>query len=186
MKNKLESPQLKKVHIDDHIKSARTNQTTNTGKRGRPRKNPEPSGDPGKVNASGNTSLFDSLDKSVETSISDTSYPEVVPAYDTTEEAKGFLRAPFDIAAGLANNTRLALYPAQLEAMAPSFKIVYDRRIAPNMGDHADLIAFAMVASGVIFEKVAIFKEQREMEKPKPKPKTDSVDSPTIPNVYNP
>jgi hypothetical protein len=150
---------LKKVKIDDHIKNSKKgNNQTPTGKRGRPRKNPDALLSTGFNYPGGGAPSSDTLSESDETSIRD-SIQAVEPIYDTTEEAKGFLRAPFDIVAGLSGIPELALYPQQLDALAPSFKIVYDKRIAPKLGEDADLIAFAVVLSGVAFEKIGVWRE---------------------------
>jgi len=152
---------LKKVKIDDHIKNSKKgNGTATPAKRGRPRKTPELSSIPGNAGSSRDSSSVVIDSQSVDSHIDDAQLQEVQPVYDTTEEAKGFLRAPFDIAAGLSGIPRLALYPSQLDALAPSFKIAYDKRIAPKLGEDADLIAFAVVVSGVLFEKVAVWKEE--------------------------
>lgn len=146
---------LKKVKIDEHIKSSNSgNSEAPKRKRGRPRKSAEPLAIPTISNSPPSPRHVDSESQQEDINHS------IEPVYDTTEEAKGFLRAPFDIAAGLTGIPKLALYPAQLDALAPSFKIVYDKRIAPYLGEEADLITFAMVFSGILFEKVAVYKEE--------------------------
>jgi hypothetical protein len=186
MKPKKETTVLKKVKIDEHIKSTKkSNSSASTGKRGRPRKNTEQLHDAGKINLGGDSSSSVTLSESVETHIGDNQPASIEPVYDTTEEAKGFLRAPFDIAAGLTGIQKLALYPAQLDALAPSFKIVYDKRIAPKLGEDADLIAFAIVASGVIFEKVSVWREAKALEEPKVVKHTDTAGTPFIPSEHH-
>lgn len=186
---KKEKSVLKKVKIDDHIKTSNTGISQNQPrKRGRPRKNTESFSNAGKINGPGNTSISDPIKHSLEENNSHTELqPEIQPIYDTTEEAKGFLRAPFDIAAGLTGIQKLALYPHQLDALAPSFKLVYDKRIAPKLGEDADLIAFAVVASGVIFEKVAVWKEETEKTQKVQEQKTnqDSSGTPFIPTEHH-
>jgi len=180
---------LKKVKIDDHIRAS--NQGINQNqprKRGRPRKNTESFSNTGKIDGPGSSSISDTINfKSEENNTSTQLLPEVQPIYDTTEEAKGFLRAPFDIAAGLTGIQKLALYPHQLDALAPSFKIVYDKRIAPKLGEDADLIAFAVVASGVIFEKVAVWREETEKTQKTQEQKSnqDSAGAPYIPTEHH-
>lgn len=181
MKNK---PQLKKVKIDDHIRGIKSSgDKAPARKRGRPRKNHGPDQTPenGFGDQNPSSSVLDRSPLSENPSAPELPAPEIEPVYDTTEEAKAFLRSPFEIAAGATGWERLNLYPAQLEALAPSFKIVYDKRIKPKLGEEADLIAFTMVLSGVIFEKVQVVREERAKLKPKPQP-TDSAGQPYIPH----
>lgn len=182
MKNK-ESLTIKKVKIDDHIKSSgKKSEQTTIRKRGRPRKSGAQSNDQHAPIGSGIESFNSDIQESINGDINNSNSQAIQPVYDTTEEAKGFLRAPFDIAAGLTGIPKLALYPQQLDALAPSFKVVYDKRIAPYMGDNADLIAFVMVFSGIAFEKVGVFKEEQAKRKPKENVKnTDSSGTPFIP-----
>lgn len=185
---KKEKPTLKKVKIDDHIRASNNGNSGNQPrKRGRPRKNPESFSNAGKIDGPGSASISDTLNSASETHDSPSHVlPEVEPVYDTTEEAKGFLRAPFDIVAGLSGIPKIALYPSQLDALAPSFKIVYDKRIAPKLGEDADLIAFAVVASGVIFEKIAVFKEESEKTKIKSEEQNQKIsETPYIPTIHN-
>lgn len=174
------STTIKKVKIDEHIKQNKTNSSSTARKRGRPRKNTEhvsisPEADAGRGAPS---SL--SFNQSVEENIGAIEQQTAIePIYDTTEEAKGFLRAPFDIAAGLTGIKNLALYPSQLDALAPSFKVVYDKRIAPKLGEDADLIAFAIVASGIVFEKVQVYRD--EHKKHEPIEQVEEYQAPTIP-----
>lgn len=165
LKNK---PEIKRIKIDDHIKASNTgNSKIGTRKRGRPRK------DSTSINAtmsdtagspSPSIDHSDSIEKNNDISESHSRILE--PVYDTTEEAKAFLRAPFDVIAGLTGIQKLALYPAQLDALAPSFKLVYDKRIAPSMGENADLYAFAICFAGVAFEKVGVYREEMKKRKP--------------------
>ena len=181
IKNENIDSKIRKVNIDAHIKAsnAGSSQTTSR-KRGRPRKNTESPNHPQQIERAGDSSFIIPDESSFEANNSIDQSHFIEPVYDTTEEAKGFLRAPFDIAAGLSGIRSIALYPEQLDALAPSFKVVYDKRIAPNMGENADLIAFAMVATGVIFEKILVYKN--ENEKPAEAVKnTDSSGAPFIP-----
>lgn len=186
---KKEKIALKKVKIDDHIRASNQGNVHNQPrKRGRPRKNTESLSNPPKINGAGNSSASNAINfEEQENNSSAQLLPEVQPIYDTTEEAKGFLQAPFDIAAGLTGIQKLALYPHQLDALAPSFKIVYDKRIAPKLGEDADLIAFAVVASGVLFEKVAVWREETEKAQKAQEQKTnqDSAGSPYIPTEHH-
>lgn len=176
--------ELKRIKIDEHIKStAGTNQPEVKRKRGRPRKNPIVSGDAKQAGGIGSTLSFNAGNPIHEGSHAATQSPKIEPVYDTTEEAKAFIRAPFDIMAGLTGIADLALYPHQLDALAPSFKVVYDRRIAPFMGQNADLYAFAIVLSGIAFEKVLIFKQHQEKARPQaPNKTTDDHGAPIIPH----
>lgn len=160
--------ELKKVKIDDHIKATKGNNTKPVpGKRGRPRKNTDGNDGATKLQSTTGATSQPSLPKPIESNQNNppnggTAPITIQPIYDTTEEAKGFLRAPFDIVAGLTGVSKLALYPSQIDALAPSFKIVYDKRIAPHMGQNADLIAFGMVFAGIAFEKVQVFREEKK------------------------
>ena len=182
-------PTIKKVKIDEHIKkSTSSNQSITPKKRGRPtgsrKQFNSPQANLSSTSDSIGTTNNESFDANFSTIKPNTS-EEIQPIYDTTEEAKGFLRAPFDIAAGLTGIQKLALYPHQLDALAPSFKVVYDKRIAPYMGENADLIAFSMVFLGVAFEKVGVYKEEIAKIKPKEnKPQTDSTGTPYIPTEH--
>lgn len=153
----------KRVKIDEIVKTA-NNRTEPLPKRsrGRPRKNPEQlrlsEPEHGRVKRS-----IDVRAELPETSQGDDKREtKVEPIYDTTEESKAFLRAPFDVVSGVTGCKDIALYPHELDALAPSFKIVYDKRIAPNLGEHADLIAFGVVLSGVVFQKAMIYKDFRD------------------------
>jgi len=188
-KKPTEKPNIKKVKIDEHIKTAKGSVNQNTPrKRGRPRKD--------RTESNGGSILQDVGSGSSGAGFSDAPIdhasdlihqPSIVePIYDTTEEAKGVLRAPFDIAAGLTGIAGLALTPSQIDALAPSFKVVYDRRIAPYMGDNADLIAFGMVFAGVAFQKVQIFRDEMEKRRPtKKETPTESAGSPFIPTEHH-
>lgn len=182
---------IKKVKIDEHIKKASTtgSKTPTTGKRGRPRKIRE--GSNGRPEFAPNSGTDQPLRLDHQESLNqdaniDSVQQAIEPVYDTTEEAKGFLRAPFDIAAGLTGIKALSLYPTQLDALAPSFKVVYDKRIAPYMGENADLIAFTMVFMGVAFEKVQVYREETAKLKPEIKPQaTDEAGKPFIPTEHH-
>jgi hypothetical protein len=176
-------PIIKKVNIDDHIKSSgKKNQSSTKGKRGRPRKDRAQSNIEHTTIGSGAESLSADQQESYDGNIDHSQQHKVEPVYDTTEEAKGFLCAPFAVAAGLAGIPELNLYPEELNALAPSFKIVYDKRIAPYMGENADLIAFTMVAAGIVFKKVQVIKAHQEKNKPvERKQATDSSGMPFIP-----
>lgn len=157
---------LKRVKIDEHIKATGGSEQPVKRKRGRPRKNPNALGQSQQANAGGNPldSMADSYQ--AQENIGHAEPPKVEPVYDTTEEAKAFIRAPFDIAAGLTGIKDLALYPSQLEALTPSFKVVYDKRIAPYMGENADIYAFCIVMAGITFEKVQVFREYQARMRP--------------------
>lgn len=173
--------QIKKVKIDEHIRSTKkgNSEAAMPRKRGRPRKDHGGDAGAGKLQSTEGTSApFSTINGSeISQDKQPVTLPEIKPVYDTTEEAKGFLRAPFDIAAGITGIPKLALYPSQIDALAPSFKVVYDKRIAPYMGENADLIAFGMVFAGIVFEKVQVFKEETQKEKPKESQSTNSVPS---------
>lgn len=178
---------LKKVKIDDHIRaSKKSNSDTPKRKRGRPRKdsgfNQAPENGAGIDNSS--SILSDGAPLSENIGDIEREASQVQPQYDTTEEAKAFLRSPFDMAAGITGIKKLSLYPEQLEALAPSFKVVYDKRILPSLGENADLIAFTVAASGIIFEKVSVFREYKQsLENQKPQ-NTDSAGVPYIPTEH--
>lgn len=179
MKNKTQ-PQIKKVKIDEHIRQIgqRSSQQTVKRGRGRPRKVTEHSaGGSGTLDEARGDQAFSVTDPASMSEGSNVHQPtEVQPVYDTTEEAKAFLSAPFSIVAGLTGIKELDLYPSQLDALAPSFKLVYDKRIAPNMGEHADLIAFGICASGVLFEKVQVYRDYVKQNQPK---KAEVMSEPT-------
>ena len=179
--------EIKRVKIDEHIKSTvGSNAEPAKRKRGRPRKNPVASSDSQQVIGSGNSLGGQSFNPQNQTSFNPASIesPKIQPVYDTTEEAKAFIRAPFDIAAGLTGIKDLALYPAQLEALAPSFKVVYDKRIAPYMGENADIYAFCIVLAGITFEKVQVFREhQTRMSPQAPNKTTNESGTPFIPTT---
>lgn len=189
-KNKTE---IKKVKIDEHIRASKgtnkpASQSAAPRKRGRPRKTgAEFNAADSITGGSGQSSKV--IDQPVDDSVSFTQHSnevEIEPVYDTTAESRAFLEAPFSVAAGLTGIPKLALYPTQLDAMAPSFKLVYDKRIAPYMGDNADLIAFTMCAMGVVFEKVQVFREESEKRAPVQKPQpSDSAGMPYIPTEHH-
>lgn len=176
---------IKRVKIDEHIKStAGTNAEPLKRKRGRPRKNSIPSGDSQQAVTGGNPLNSIPFDSQNQAGSGPAQPPKIEPVYDTTEEAKAFIRAPFDIAAGLTGIKDLALYPAQLEALTPSFKVVYDKRIAPYMGANADIYAFCIVMAGITFEKVQVFREHQARMRPQaPNKNTDESGAPFIPTT---
>ena len=107
--------ELKRVKIDEHIKSTvGSNAEPLKRKRGRPRKNPISPSDPQQVITGGNSFNSQSSHSSDQAGAGAPQSPKIEPVYDTTEEAKAFIRAPFDIAAGITSIKDLALYPAQL------------------------------------------------------------------------
>lgn len=177
--------ELKRVKIDEHIKSTvGSNAEPAKRKRGRPRKNPVSSSDPQQVIGSGNPFHSQPSHSPDQAGIGSPQPPKIEPVYDTTEEAKAFIRAPFDIAAGITGIKDLALYPAQLEALTPSFKVVYDKRIAPYMGANADIYAFCIVMAGITFEKVQVFREHQARARPQaPNKNTDESGAPFIPTT---
>lgn len=175
--------ELKRVKIDEHIKA-----TVGSGEppvkrgRGRPRKNPKSLSDSQQIGGVGNSLPSDALHSGNQIGASGAQPPKIEPVYDTTEEARAFIRAPFDIASGLTGIPQLALYPSQLDALTPSFKTVYDKRIAPYMGANADIYAFAIVFAGIAFEKVTVFNEvKRRAEVQAPNKNTDETGRPFIP-----
>lgn len=156
---------LKKVKIDEHIKKSKLSEH-GSGKpggkekraRGRPRKS---EGGSAEITNS-ITSHSDPRPEhrgSIEGDIPASNVPEpqvIEPVYDTTAEAKAFIETPFQMGAMLLSEPRLALYPEELEAIMPSWKVVFDKRIAPNMGENADLYMFATVMLGITAKKYAI------------------------------
>jgi len=192
MKPKKPSPQkptIRKVKIDEHIKSAKGNDQQST-----PRKRGRPAGsgkklqsEPSFINPSHSDSPTLESTDNVGTDFAQHGTPEIIePGYDTTPEAKAFLAAPFEAAAGLTGIAKLKLYPEQLEAAVPSFKLVYDKHILPHMGENPELIAFAVVMLGITFEKVSVFKEEQAKRQPKKSEQaTDSAGMPYIPTEHH-
>lgn len=182
MKNK---PEIKKVKIDEHINATKRKAIVETAivrKRGRPRKDNVSDDRARKLQpAEGASTSPGAIDsRPIDQNKQPATIPAIQPIYDTTEEAKAFLRSPFDIAAGLTGIQKLALYPSQIDALAPSFKVVYDKRIAPYMGNNADLIAFGVCAAGIIFEKVQVFQQENNKKKDEPTQKESAASSPYI------
>lgn len=159
---KKEQPKLKRIKIDDIIRATKSTQQSSIPRaRGRPKRSDPHLGNPSSaIRTDGNAAIPNSSPShpGPATPTLNPAPITVVPQYDTTEEAKGFLRTPFEAAAGLTNIPTLNLLPAELEALMPSWKVVYDKRIAPNLGSNADLIAFGMVAGGILFNKYSIYK----------------------------
>lgn len=165
-KNEKQKPKV--VKIDEHIRKSKNSvQETVRRGRGRPRKDAG-SNEAGGFNSSSPSKPLDDRVSLPVKPVAPTIPSETIkPQYDTTEEAKGLISAPFEVVAGLTGNPKYKLYPAQLEAIAPSFKVVYDKRLAPKMGENADLIAFGMVFVGVLFEKVSVAREDMAKAKEK-------------------
>ena len=171
---------IKRIKIDEHIKSATKNspikkQASENIKsdagikrgRGRPRKNTQLDDNAPKISGSGlSPSLMDSNGGNQGSNPADSlsGSPNIKPIYDTTEEAKGVLQAPFEVAAGLTGCEKLRLSESQVFALAPSFKVVYDKRIAPYLGENADIYAFGMVFVGILFGKVTEYKEWQKTQ----------------------
>lgn len=187
-KQKVEPKQIKKVKIHEHI--AATKKTGNPevvrGKRGRPRKDSSESSRGALPSNSGTNpplSTANSQPGSESTHFGTSQPLQVVPVHDTTGEARAFLEAPFSIVAGFTGIPKLALYPTQLDALAPSFKPIYDKYIIPSLGENAMLYAFGLALSGVVAEKVMIFAEEKKKNPPKAETVTPPPASPTIENV---
>lgn len=176
-----QKPELKRVKVDEHIKQSKSHKATGNP-RGRPRKNfdgpAETRGTPNgtsagipihSVPADGSPSAAprtasDTIrgagkDNSTFTRNTSTAPIQVIPAYDTTEEAKGIISAPFSAVAVLTKTPAFALTVPELEALMPSWKTVYDKRIAPYMGDYADIYAFSFVMVNVVMTKAKAYNE---------------------------
>lgn len=157
--------QLKKVKIDEHInKSKKTIPALSSGKkRGRPKKEPI---EVGQIPISSGEEPIDHAS----TSTGDIK-PEIIPVYDTTEQAKAFIKTPFEVSAMIFSEPRLTLYPEELDAVMPSWKVVFDKHIVPNLGENADVYLFATVMLGITAKKYSIIanrpkesKIEREMK----------------------
>lgn len=142
--------QLKKVKIDEHInKSKKKIPALSSGKkRGRPKKEPI---EVGQIPISSGEEPIDHAS----TSTGDIK-PEVIPVYDTTEQAKAFIKTPFEVSAMIFSEPRLTLYPEELDAVMPSWKVVFDKHIVPNLGENADVYLFATVMLGITAKKYSI------------------------------
>lgn len=158
------------VKVDEHIKKS-TKQSVPSkipGKRGRPRK------DTGNVTQGGTEPIqlphssqsIPSPDRKPSSTQHAPSQVAIVPQYDTTEEAKGIISAPFSAAASLTGVPQLALTEFELLAIMPSWKVVYDKRIAPYLGQNADLYAFSFTMVNVVFAKFRVY----QAAKPKAAP----------------
>lgn len=159
MKKEIPSKKLKTVSIDAILKNGKTVEAIKA-KRGRP------AGSKKLLvieNATLGPSITPPIKHSVEGVPASTALPKVViqPLYDTTEESKAFIKAPFEIFAVVTKISDLQLTLLEIEAISPSFKIVYDKRIAPNLGQHADLFAFLMVFGGIAANKISIFNKAK-------------------------
>jgi len=182
-----QKPEIKKVKIHEHI--AATKKSNNSEavqrKRGRPRKDNVVTSGAGNISTktSGDSqSSVSNIPKSTENPQSNSVAPvHVVPVHDTTAESRAFLQAPFSVIAGLSGIPKLDLYPTQLDALAPTFKPIYDKYIVPKLGENAEFIAFGVVLSGVVFEKVSIYQQERAKQAP-PKQEEKKSD-PIIENV---
>lgn len=84
---------------------------------------------------------------------------KVVVEIDTTEESKLFLKGAFEIPAGLLNDRRLALMEDELEAIAPSWKKIYDKHIKPQFGENAELYIFAIGMAGIVGKRIPFVAE---------------------------
>jgi len=150
--------QLKKVKIDEHINSSkRSKGPDNTIKRtrGRPKKVASQSSEPtiDRIEPIFNASVASPINNS---EISSDQPSEIVPVYDTTEQAKAFIKTPFEVSAMIFSEPRLTLYPEELDAVMPSWKVVFDKHIVPNLGENADVYLFATVMLGITAKKYSI------------------------------
>jgi hypothetical protein len=197
----MSKPNVKRVHIDDHIKSSKNNSGSKSEfkkPRGRPlgwRKNPEPtssfnSSEPRSGLITSNSHAQGGNGVPPNTPPVSGSEPradlKAVPVYDTTEEAKGVIQAPFNAIAAITGVPNLALSVPEIEALMPSWKVVYDKRIAPYMGQNADLYTFSFVMANVCLSKWRVYndvkvksdKADKEWEKNPPR-----QSGPTLPTI---
>ena len=153
--------QLKKVKIDEHIKnSKKSEEKSNVGKRGRPKGSVKKK-DEIKIES---INVGGGLDRAGEgpdlqgagVNIGDGIESNVIPVYDTTEQAKAFIKTPFEVSAMIFSEPRLTLYPEELDAIMPSWKVVFDKHIVPNLGENADVYLFATVMLGITAKKYSI------------------------------
>lgn len=173
MKKEIPSKNIKTVRIDEILKNGK-NAETIRAKRGRP------AGSKKQVvieNAPVSVSTTTSIKSPAEGAQVSSPLPKIViqPTYDTTEESKAFIKAPFEVFAAVTKIADLQLTLLEIEAISPSFKIVYDKRIAPNLGQHADLFAFLMVFGGIAANKISIFnKAKAKARSPHPNFETEN------------
>jgi hypothetical protein len=158
---------LKKVKIDEHIKSVKqANSDPVKRKRGRPRKNPLPPqssiGNSETMGSENDGSESFNSTQSGENYSNQASAPQIEPIYDTTPEAKGLLCTPFAALALLFQNQKLTLDESEIESLMPTFKPVYDNRIKPRMGENADLISFGAAFTVVLVRKVQVIGEMKK------------------------
>lgn len=158
----------RRVSIDAIIKRSSSGDPKKPGRRppGRP-KNPTPFDDSSETHSSGDPLLRDPSGLENDGGVRDPGSgpgeggtPPPIPI-DSTPEARAFLASPFEIVASATKEPRFALYPEQLDALTPSFKVVYDIYIRPKMGEHAPLYVFLVCFSGVLAEKFKVYKEYK-------------------------
>ena len=155
MKKEIPSKNIKTVRIDEILKNGK-NAETIRAKRGRP------AGSKKQV-------VIENAPVSVSTTTSIKS-----PA-EGAQVSKAFIKAPFEVFAAVTKIADLQLTLLEIEAISPSFKIVYDKRIAPNLGQHADLFAFLMVFGGIAANKISIFnKAKAKARSPHPNFETEN------------
>lgn len=78
---------------------------------------------------------------------------------DTTEESRAFIKGAFEIPAGILNDRRIALMSDEVEAIAPSWKPIYDKYIKPAFGEKAELYIFAFCMAGIVGKRIPYFQE---------------------------
>jgi len=181
-------PTLKKVNIDAHIKNSKVSSTANIKTsprgRGRPRKNPDGVNSPAKPDDAGKSSLLNSSVGSGTESPKhehNTEQPIIIPQYDTTEEAKGILKTPFALLAMFAKIEGLNLDDSEVQALLPSWKVVYDKRIAPSLGENADIYVFATVFIQVSLGKYVLFRTEQSKRGPIQNQQVENVENNSAP-----
>ncbi len=167
------SKKLKEVKIDEILKASKTKNIENSARRGRgrPRKSELQAGQAESqrlissndaAQGTSSNSAMGAIDPKNDQQAQLSS--QVVPIYDTTEEAKAFIQGPFEIAAALTKYKDFKLFSEELEAITPSFKLVYDKRIKPSLGENADIYAFAVVFAGIAAKKAYGYSEWKKSQ----------------------
>jgi len=71
------------------------------------------------------------------------------------------IQTPFEILSAVSKNPELKLYPEELDAIMPSWKTVYDKRIAPRLGENADIYQFVTVMIGISAIKYNVYQSKK-------------------------